>query len=83
MYAYLSHLFIYNDICCSMNVINIMVMIIMMFVGLRPGTIKSWLSYKIWDIRSANRVYVDNLGPLGIGETLRNFGRLLYKNCKK
>jgi hypothetical protein len=37
-------------------------------VGLKPKTIGSWLSYKMWDIRSVNMVYVDNLGPLGIGE---------------
>jgi hypothetical protein len=49
-----------------MYVINIMV--VMMFVGLKPKTIGSWLSYKMWDIRSVNMVYVDNLGPLDIGE---------------
>jgi hypothetical protein len=27
------------------------------------------LSYEMWDIRSVNRVYVDNLGPTSIGET--------------
>jgi hypothetical protein len=36
MYTCLSHLFLYNDICCSMYVINIMVVMMMMFVGLRP-----------------------------------------------
>jgi hypothetical protein len=40
MYACLSHLFPYNDICCSMYVIYdvvVMMMMMMMFVGLRPG----------------------------------------------
>jgi hypothetical protein len=46
---------------------------IMMFVGLRPRMIRSWLSYKMWDIRSVNKLYVDNLGPPGIGETLPKF----------
>jgi hypothetical protein len=41
MYTCLFHLFIYNDICCSMYVINIMVVMTMMFVGLRPKTIGS------------------------------------------
>jgi len=50
-----------------MYVINIMV--VMMFVGLKPKTIGSWLSYEKWDIRSVNMVYVDNLGPPGIRET--------------
>ena len=45
----------------------------MMFVGLRPRTIGLWLSYEIWDIRSVNKVYIDNLGPSGIGETLMKF----------
>jgi len=31
------------------------------------------LSYEMWDIRSVNRVYVDNLGPTSIGETLPIF----------
>jgi hypothetical protein len=40
MYACLSHLFFYNDICCSMYLIKIMVVMMMMiFVGLRPKTI--------------------------------------------
>jgi hypothetical protein len=45
----------------------------MMFVGLRPRMIGLWLSYEMWDIRSVNRLYVDNLGPLGIEETLQKF----------
>jgi hypothetical protein len=45
----------------------------MMFVGLRPKTIGSWLSYEMWDIRSVNKVYVDNLWPPGIGEILPKF----------
>ena len=28
------------------------------------------LSYEMWDIRSVNKVYVDNLGPTSIRETL-------------
>ena len=31
------------------------------------------LSSKMWVIRSVNRVYVDNLGPTGTGETLSKF----------
>ena len=30
-------------------------------------------SYEMWVIRSVNRVYVDNLGPTSIGETLPKF----------
>jgi len=45
----------------------------MMFMGLRPKMIESWLSYEMWDIRSVNRLYVDNLGPPDIGETLLKF----------
>ena len=45
----------------------------MMFVGLRPKTIESWLSYEMWNIRSVNRLYVDNLEPPGITETLSKF----------
>jgi len=45
----------------------------MMFVGLRPRMIDSWLSYEMWDIRSVNKLYVDILGPFGIGETLPKF----------
>jgi hypothetical protein len=56
-----------------MYVINIMVEMIMMFVGLRPRMIGSWLSYEVWDIRSVNKLYVDNLGPPDIGETLPKF----------
>ena len=41
----------------------------MMFVGLRPKIIGSWLSYKMWDIRSVNRVYIDNLDPLNIRDS--------------
>jgi hypothetical protein len=41
MYTCLSHLFLYNDICCSMYVINIMVVMTIMFVGLRFKTIGS------------------------------------------
>jgi hypothetical protein len=41
MYTYLSHLFLYNDICYPMYVINIMVVMMMMFVGLRPRMIGS------------------------------------------
>jgi hypothetical protein len=26
--------------------------------------------YEIWDFRSVNRLYVDNLGPPDIGETI-------------
>ena len=54
----------------TMYVINIIVVMMMMFVGLKPMMIGSWLSYEIWDTRSVNRVYVDNLGSPGIGETL-------------
>jgi hypothetical protein len=36
-------------------------------------------SYEMWDIRSVNRVYVDNLGPTSIGETLPNFWWNMYK----
>jgi hypothetical protein len=43
----------------------------MMFVRLRPRTIRLWLSYEMWDIRSVNMVYVDNLGPPGIGKTAK------------
>jgi hypothetical protein len=50
-----------------------MVVMMMMFVGLRPRTIGSWLSYEMWDSRSVNRVYVDNLGLPGISETLSKF----------
>jgi hypothetical protein len=39
MYACLCHLSLYNDICCSMYVINIVVEMLMMFVGLRPRMI--------------------------------------------
>jgi hypothetical protein len=56
-----------------MYVINIMVEMIMMFVGLRPRMIGSWLSYEVWDIRSVNKLYIDNLGPPDIGETLPKF----------
>jgi hypothetical protein len=31
------------------------------------------LSYEMWDIRGVNRVYVYNLGPTSIGETLPKF----------
>ena len=31
------------------------------------------LSYKMWVIRSVNRVYINNLGPTGTGETLPKF----------
>jgi len=41
------------------------------------------LSYEIWDIRSVNRVYVDNLGPTSIGETLPKFWWILYITKKK
>jgi hypothetical protein len=41
MYVCLSHLFLYNDICCLMYVINVMVVMMMMFVGLGPMTIRS------------------------------------------
>jgi hypothetical protein len=73
MYTYLSHLFLYNDICCSIYVINIMVAMTMMFVGLRPRMIGSWLSYEMWNIISVNRLNVDNLGPPDVGETLSKF----------
>jgi hypothetical protein len=43
----------------------------MMFVRLRPRTIRLWLIYEMWDIRSVNMVYVDNLGPPGIGKTAK------------
>jgi hypothetical protein len=43
----------------------------MMFVRLRPRMIRLWLSYEMWDIRSVNMVYVDNLGPPGIGKTAK------------
>jgi hypothetical protein len=43
----------------------------MMFVRLRPRTIRLWLSYEMWDIRSVNMVYIDNLGPPGIGKTAK------------
>jgi len=33
--------------------------------------IGSRLSYEMWNIRSVNRLYVDNLGPPGIGETVK------------
>jgi len=69
MYTCLSHLFLYNDICCSMYVINIMVVMTMMFVELRPKMIRSWLSYEIWNIRSVNKLNVDNLGPPDVGVT--------------
>jgi hypothetical protein len=36
------------------------------------------LSYEMWAIRSVNRVYVDNLGPTSIGETLPKFWWNLY-----
>ena len=36
------------------------------------------LSYEMWVIISANRVYVDNLGPTSIGETLLKFWWNLY-----
>jgi hypothetical protein len=48
-------------------------MMMMMFVELRLKTIGLWLSYEMWNIRSANRVYVDNVGPPDIGETLPKF----------
>jgi len=35
----------------------------------------------MWDIRSVNRVYVDNLGPPSIGETLPNFGGNFGGTC--
>jgi hypothetical protein len=54
-----------------MYVINIMVMMMMMFVGLRSMIIESWLNYEIWDIRSVNRLYIDNLRPPDIGETAK------------
>jgi hypothetical protein len=43
MYACLSHLFPYNDICCSMYVkyVVVVMMMMMMFVGLRPRMIGS------------------------------------------
>ena len=73
MYAYLSHLFLYNDICCSMYVINIVVVMMMMFVGLRPKTIGSWLSYEMWDIINVNKAYVDKLKPPSIEKTQPKF----------
>ena len=36
------------------------------------------LSYEMWAIRSVNRVYVDNLGPTSIEETLPKFWWNLY-----
>jgi hypothetical protein len=49
MYACLSYLFFYNDICCSMYLIKIMVvMMMMMFVGLRPKTNMFWNFTQIW-----------------------------------
>ena len=39
------------------------------WVGLRPRMIGSWF----WVIISVKRVYVDNLGPTGTGETLPKF----------
>jgi hypothetical protein len=45
----------------------------MMFVGLRTKMFGSWLSYEIWNIRSVNRLNVDNLGPSGIEETPSKF----------
>jgi hypothetical protein len=66
--------FLYNDICCSMYIIKIVVMMMMMmFVGLRPRMIGSWLSYEKWDIRSVNKLYVDNLRPPSIRKTLSKF----------
>jgi hypothetical protein len=56
-----------------MYVINIVAEMMMMFVGLRPRMIGLWLSYEMRDIRSVNRFYVDNLGPLGTEETLQKF----------
>jgi hypothetical protein len=53
--------------------INIVVVMMMMFVGWRLGMIRSWVGYKIWDFWSVNRLYVDNLGPPGIGKTLPKF----------
>ena len=50
-----------------------MVVMMMIFVGLRPMTIGSWLSYEMWDSRSVNMVYFDNLGLSGIRETLPKF----------
>jgi hypothetical protein len=41
----------------------------MMFVELRPKMIRSWLSYEIWNIRSVNKLNVDNLGPPDVGVT--------------
>jgi hypothetical protein len=69
MYACLSHLFLYNGICCSIYVLNIMVEMMMVFMGLRPKMIELWLSYEMWDLRSVYNLYIDNLGPPGIGET--------------
>jgi hypothetical protein len=50
-----------------------MVVMMMMFVGSRPKMIGSWLSYEMWNIRSVNRLNVDNLGPPDVGETLLKF----------
>jgi len=69
MYACLSHLSLYNDKCCSMYVINNVVEMMIMVVRLRSKMIESWLSYEIWDIKNVNKLYVDNLGPSGIGKT--------------
>jgi len=77
MYTCLSHLFLYNDICCSMYVINIMVVMTMMFMGLRPRMIGLLLSYEMWNITSVNRLNVDNLGPPDVGET----AKILVKIC--
>jgi hypothetical protein len=44
-----------------------------MFVRLRSRMIGLWLSYEMWDIRSIDRLYVDNLKPPDIEETLSKF----------
>ena len=45
----------------------------MMFVRLRFKMIVSWLSDEMWDFRSVNKLNVDNLVPLNMGETLPKF----------
>jgi hypothetical protein len=41
------------------------------------------LSYEMWDIRSVNKVYVDNLGPTSIGETAEILVEILVEPVYK
>ena len=73
MCIYLIYSFIMTFVVIEYAINIVVMMMIMMFVGLRPRMIGSWLSYEMWDFKSVNKLNIDNLEPPDIGETLPKF----------